>query len=352
MYIGETNASGLHHMVSELVANVLDLVMAGRATTIDVELHGDDSVSVRDDGPGFSVDPSSPAYLEKVFTQWHDTPTADGHAPHVHVGLRGVGLAPVCALSERVDVDVFREGTHYRYCFARGRRAAGGAVVGPSDARGTIVRVWPDRTIFTGRFSPTYIEERLRELACLWPGLRTRFTRAPIEVGPVADLADLVPGAPSPRLLQWERTPDEERGKGLAKTTVRVAVRWSERRFPSGPEVRTFCNLEETRGGGTHLLGPQRGLGIALGAVDPRGKGVRSWKRRFLRVAPDLEAVVSVVLVDPTYGEPTRDRLDTPEAARLVEETVREGLTEVLRGDETWRAFFSKRLEAADDARP
>ncbi|NOU29390.1 MAG: hypothetical protein HOO96_15920 [Polyangiaceae bacterium] len=344
MYVGGTDSFGLHHMLWELVANVLDLVIAGRATTIDVELHSDDSVSVRDDGPGMSVDPSSPAFLEKVFTEVHTTPTADGHAPHVHIGRVGLGLAPVCALSERVEVDVYREGTHYRQRFAQGYGTSPCEIVGATSAHGTTVHLWPDRGIFTATFSSGLLERRLKELAYLWPGLRTRFTRGTTERGPIASLEGLLPGVPGPRLLQWERTGSAERARGEAWSSSRIAVRWSENQFAEGAQIRGFCNLEETRYGGTHLLGFQRGLGMALGAVDPRGTSGRAWKARYQRIAPGLEAVVAVMLVDPSYGEPTGDRLDTPEATRMVEETVREGLATVLRDDETWRAFFAKRL--------
>lgn len=327
-------------MIWELVANVLDLIIAGRATTIDVEMHGDGSVSVRDDGPGFSVDPSSPVSLEKVFTQVHETPTADGHAPHVHVGLRGVGIAPVCALSERIEVDVLREGTHYRQRFSKGRVTSPLETVGATRDHGTTVRVWPDRSIFRGWLSPSALEDRLRQLCYLCPGLHARFTRATVELGPFRDLAGLMPGMPGPQVLEWERS----FANGSARTGVRVAVRWSEGRYLRAAQIRGFCNLEETRSGGTHLVGFQRGLGMALGAVDPQGTSGRAWKARYERIAPGLEAVVAVMLVDPNYGEPTRDRLDTPEATRMVEETVREGLATVLRDDETWRAFFAKRL--------
>ncbi len=340
MYVGETDASGLHHLVWELVANVLDLVVAGRATTIDVEMHGDGSVSVRDDGPGFSVDPSSPVSLEKVFTQVHETPTADGHAPHLHIGRRGVGLAPVCALSARVEVDVLRDGTHHRQSFAMGRATSPLEVVGATSAHGTTVRLWPDRSIFRGWLSPTALEERLRNLCYLCPGLRARFTRATVELGPYRDLAGLVPGMPGPKVLEWDRS----FANGSERTSVRVAVRWCEGRYLRDAQVRGFCNLEENRSGGSHIAGFERGVGRALAAIDAEGATGRAWKARYQKVAPGLEAVVAVMLVDPTYDQPTRDRLDTPEATRMVEETVREGLAAVLRDDATWRAFFTGRL--------
>ncbi len=344
MYFGNVHdGTGLHHLVWEVVANTLDQVLAGHATTLDLVMHTDGSVSVRDDGVGMVVDdPGAPSFLETVLTTIHYTATADGHAPHVHLGRQGLGLAAVCALCERLEVDVFRAGAHSRQSFARGARTSDCVTVGPTSERGTLLRMWPDPEIFPWnvRFDAGALESRLRELSFLWPGLRTSFTRERVGFGPSPDLLAL--HAPSSRLrhataLAWE-SPE-------GALTARVAMGFYA---PSlgRPRIHTYANLEATQDGGTHEVGFCRGVGRALAPLDPLGSHPRSWKRRFERVSPGLVAVVSVNLVDPHYGEPTKSRLESPEAEGVVEELVHQGLARALEEDRSLREHVAECLSS------
>ncbi|MBM4780493.1 MAG: hypothetical protein GQE15_22545 [Archangiaceae bacterium] len=148
MYIGDTGPRGLQHLCLELIGNSIDQFLLHRATTVSVELD-DGWLTVSDDGPGISVetDDRGLSFLESVFTSLHHTPTRDGPRDHVHVthsGL-GVGLAPVSALSERLEVESHRDGLCHRIAFARGVTVEPLQLVGKSDRQGLRIRapaVW------------------------------------------------------------------------------------------------------------------------------------------------------------------------------------------------------------------
>ncbi|HLE81063.1 MAG TPA: ATP-binding protein, partial [Dehalococcoidia bacterium] len=175
MYIGSTDQRGLHHLVYEVVDNSIDEALAGFCTKIVVKLHADGSVSVEDNGRGIPVQ-NHPQYgksaLEIVMTKLHAGSKFDRKTYKVSGGLHGVGISVVNALSVKLEVWVHREGHIYYQQYARGTPVGEVRVLGDSATRGTTVRFWPDTQVMeTLDVDWGTIEERLRELAFLNPGL-------------------------------------------------------------------------------------------------------------------------------------------------------------------------------------
>lgn len=171
MYVGSSGPRGLSHLLWELVSNVLDEHLAGHASHLWVDHAPDGTWTVADDGRGIPVD-LSPELVEAVFCRLHAGSVFDGHSPHVHVGLHGVGLSAVNALSELLVLTVERPSGTWEQIFRRGLPASPLQRLGDSHRRGTTVRFRPDRTIFEGQPLMMEIEARLVELAHLNPGLR------------------------------------------------------------------------------------------------------------------------------------------------------------------------------------
>ncbi|HEY1282066.1 MAG TPA: ATP-binding protein, partial [Acidimicrobiales bacterium] len=187
MYIGSTGLAGLHHLVWEVVDNSVDEAMAGHANRIDVTLQADGGCRVQDNGRGIPVDPypSGPhkgkSTVEVVLTVLHAGGKFGGNGYKVSGGLHGVGVSVVNALSERLVVEVDRDGKRYRQEFAKGGRPQSKLeVVGksPRDRTGATVTFWPDPTVFVAEgseFSARTVLERLQTMAFLNKGLEIRF---------------------------------------------------------------------------------------------------------------------------------------------------------------------------------
>jgi DNA gyrase/topoisomerase IV subunit B len=332
MFIGDTaDGSGLVHMVWELVANSLDQHLAGRCSRVDVLLEQDGSVVVEDDGPGIPlVDASGRPFAEVALTQFHATPTFDGHAPHEHVGAgrHGIGLFPLNALSSRLVLDVFRDGFHHTQRFERGFAVSRVEKVGPSTRTGTRVSLQPDPAMFSDSwFNAGTIAARLRELAWLLPGLTLTFQ----------DRREHVFREPRGLIVFLERT---RRGlepvggtlvldKLVGEIRVEAAVEWLTSPWPT---VESYANIERTTDDGTHVEGLVQGLARALRDTVPAWKD-RPKKKATEAVWRGLHAVVCVRLQDPTYDSPTKSRLVNPEAKSAVSSAVRGAFTEFAQGN-------------------
>lgn len=329
MYVGSVDdGSALHHLLWELVANSVDEHLAGRCRSIDVTLHDGGAATVEDDGGGIPVEQErrGVSVLELVLTQLHPGATYDGHSPHVHLGLHGVGVVAVNALSESLVAEVFRQGKHYRQAYRRGRPEGPVEVVGETDRQGTRITFSPDPTIFKApEFDASLVSDRLRELAFLFAGLACRFVderkqRFHYEGG-LGNYVERLsrPGRPLHKPVVCRG------GQGPLK--IEAALQWAE---GASASILGFVNGLRTVAGGTHI----KGLSWALaGMFFEQTKAERPRDRRRIAEAMEqgLSAVVHVHLHDPKFGSPTRAELKNPEIALAVTEIVADGLRRFCR---------------------
>jgi DNA gyrase subunit B len=313
-------------MIWEVVANALDEHLAGRCTRVDLELAADGSIGVDDDGAGMPVhEVDGIPFAERVLTTYHDEPTSDGHAPHEHVGLHGVGVFVVCALSTWLELDVFRDGSHYAQRFERGRPVSPLGVLEPTNRKGTRVRFLPDPTIFSSTWvDPGPVVSRLKEMSYLLPGLAFSFVdrrehRFHEPDGLAAYVRSRMRPEPLAPLLQVRGTVDD--------VSVEAAAGWGPLPWAS---IESFANIDRTTDGGTHVRGFMLGLTTGLQQVASEACAGVPIEQIEAAVSRGLVAIVCVRLVDPTYGAPTKSRLETPEAKTAVEDRVASAFAEFL----------------------
>jgi len=349
MYIGDTGPAGLHHLVWEAVDNSIDECMAGRATMVAVRVHADGSVSVTDDGSGIPIEPKkheNPLYdgkpaVELVMTLLHAGGKfgEEGSAYQVSGGLHGVGISCVNALSEWLDVEVYRDGGIHRIGFERGRTKTPlhkVSDIGPDSPRrtGTKVHFKPDHTIFPDiTFNAHVLSHRLRELAYLNPGVTIRFTDE--RVGADGSIRD--------ETFRFEKGISEYVAHlNHAKTTLHdivyfageikeavfsceVAMQYND---SYNELILTFANNIRTVDGGTHLSGFKTALTRTLnnyakqaGLIkekDPMPTG-DDWRE-------GLAAVISVKLREPQFEGQTKGKLRNTEVEGYVSQIVSEKL--------------------------
>ena len=268
MYIGSTSASGLHHLVWEIVDNAVDEALAGFCTQILVTVHQDNSVTVVDNGRGIPVDlhpVKKIPTLEVVLTILHAGGKFDNAAYKVSGGLHGVGSSVVNALSKKMIAQVRRDGKVYEMQFARGKTTQKMKVVGTSDTTGTTITFWPDDEIFeTTVYDYDTLHDRLQEMAFLNRGLKIVLTdereRTPrVEEfcyqGGIIDFVkflnegeDVPEGLKEPIYLRGENTTDDP----AKRAEVEVAIQWNT---SYSENVMSFANNIYTMDGGTHLEG-------------------------------------------------------------------------------------------------
>lgn len=340
MYVGDLrDGSGLHHMVWEVVGNVIDLHLAGKATELTVDVR-DGWVEVQDDGPGFPVARSRGAEsaIEMILTSLHCGATYDGHFPHVHVGgaLHGVGLAAVNALSTELEIETRTRGRVYRLLYRRGEPVEPLADVGRSETTGTRIRFLPDPEIFSGPGLDTArIRNRLEELAFLNPLMTIRFDRERIREreGITAMVWKLAAARGADPSLAVRRVTAAHDG-----VQVDVALTWLEE---GRPELHGFVSQARAVEG-THVAGFWDALRVGLGSLRPREMTPRVFDEVLGR---GLIAVVHVGLYDPQFGAPTKERLCSPEARVAVREVLSDALRRWCRAEPSLERELHGRLE-------
>jgi DNA gyrase subunit B len=359
MYIGSTGARGLHHLVYEVVDNSVDEALAGRNDRVEVTLHPDNSVTVRDYGSGIPVDVMAdqglPA-LTVVLTKLHAGGKFGGDGYKVSGGLHGVGVSVVNALSDWLIAEVRRAGKLYRQEFSRGNPTTEMEVVGKvaKGETGTTIAFLPDAEIFEElEFSTETLVQRLRETAFLTRGLRIVLTdeRAGGEThefhyqGGIRDFVAYVNRSKDPvhkRIVYFEGESDQG--------NVDVAMQWNSSYQES---VYTFANNINTHEGGSHLSGFKGALTGTLNKY-ARDKGLLKEKEENLDgedVREGLAAVVSVKLRDPQFEGQTKTKLGNPGVRGLVEQTVNQRLAEFLEENPTDARQIIQKAIAASRAR-
>jgi DNA gyrase subunit B len=357
MYIGSTDARGLHHLVYEVVDNAIDEALAGYCDDIDVTIHEDQSVSVSDDGRGIPVDTHEeydrPA-VEVIMTVLHAGGKFDNKSYQVSGGLHGVGVSVVNALSKRLEVEIRRDGAVWRHAFDRGEpREDGFERVRDLEAdedTGTMVRFWPDTDIFeTTDFTFSTLANRLRELAFLNSGVeitlsdeRDGESEQFRYEGGIREFVQYLNETKTPLhedVIYFEDLSQE--------ITVEVAMQATDELQGS---IHSFANNINTREGGTHLTGFKTALtrvvndyaneeGLA-GDIDGNLKGED--------VREGLTAVISIKHPDPQFEGQTKTKLGNSEVRGIVESAMHDGLgTYFEEHPDTARAIISKAVEAA-----
>ncbi len=324
MYIGSTDARGLHHLVYEVVDNSIDEAMAGYCDRVEITLHLDNSVTVRDNGRGIPVDihpkEGVPA-VQVVMTKLHAGGKFDNTAYKVSGGLHGVGVSCVNALSEWLEVTVRQNGRRWRQRYERGVPVTELMDLGEADGHGTTVRFFPDEQIFeTTEFSFPVLQKRFEELAYLNRGLqivcvdeRSNETHTyHAEGGLEQFVKDLNSGEPGIHSIIS--------GEGLAEgVTVDFALQYNA---GYKENVHTFANNIRTTEGGTHLAGFKTALTRGINAyIKSQPDLVKKLKGAALSgddVREGLTAVISVKLPQPQFEGQTKTKLGNSEITGIV----------------------------------
>jgi DNA gyrase subunit B len=357
MYIGSTGARGLHHLVYEVVDNSVDEALAGRNERIDVTLHPDNSVTVRDHGSGIPVDvmpeQGRPA-LEVVLTKLHAGGKFGGEGYKVSGGLHGVGVSVVNALSEWLVAEVYRDGQVYRQEYERGVPKADMEVVGKTKETGTKISFLPDADVFEEvEFSAETLVQRLRETAFLTKGLaivlldeREGDDRYEFKYdGGIRDFVGYINEAKDAihkHIVYFESETDDG--------AVEIAMQWNSSYVES---VFSFANNINTHEGGSHLSGFKAALTGTLNKY-ARDKGLLKDKEENLEgedVREGLAGVISVKLRDPQFEGQTKTKLGNPWVRGLVEQAVNAKLAEFLEENPTDARQVITKAVAARNAR-
>ena len=360
MYIGDTGMRGLHHLVWEVVDNSVDEALAGLADRIDVRVHKDGSISVKDNGRGIPVDmhESGKPALEVILTKLHSGGKFDKGSYKVSGGLHGVGISCVCALAEVLDVEVQRNGNLYRQSYARGVPASELKIIGKADSTGTTMRFKADPQVMEStEFSYEILRKRLREMAYLMgssnllislfdertdEGEEFNFPEGLIEF--VKDLNHGKNAIHKEVVYFRQRIPMASDPDKIYE--IAIALQYSDAYHEN---VFSFVNNINTIEGGTHLVGFRTALTRTL----------NSWAKtaKFLKdkdpipsgddFKEGLAAIISVKVPDPQFESQTKIKLGNREVQSVVESTVGEGLRTYFEENPTVpKSIYGKALDA------
>jgi len=329
-----TDTSRPNHLAQEVIDNAVDEAIAGHARLIEVTVHKDGSLEVRDDGRGMPVDihpEEGVPGVEVILTRLHAGGKFSSKNYQFSGGLHGVGVSVVNALSKHLEVWVRRGGKEYNIAFANGEKVSDLEVVGTVGRQntGTRVRFWPDPQYFDSpKFSLPRLRHVLRAKAVLCPGLKVRFFDEAsgereewcYEGGLRDYLVEALNGA--------ERLPEEPFTGNLA--SAHEAAEWAVVWLPEGGELVTesYVNLIPTPQGGTHVNGLRTGLTEAMREFCE----FRSLLPRGVRITPDdvwdrCAYILSVKLEDPQFSGQTKERLSSRECATFVAGVVKDAFS-------------------------
>ncbi len=353
MYIGTTAASGLHHLVYEVIDNSVDEAMAGYCKEISVTIHIDNSITVIDDGRGIPVDIHSvkkvPA-AQVVMTTLHAGGKFDNDTYKVSGGLHGVGVSVVNALASRLDLEIWRDGKVYSQSYEKGVPVTEFRQTGRTTKRGTKVTFKPDLEIFeTTDFSFDILSQRLRELAYLNPSLRIRIEDLRTDKEQVfyyeGGVVDFVKHLNKNRSALHE--PPIHFSGEKENIGVEIALQYHD---GYNETLFSFANTINTVEGGTHLVGFKAALTRSLNGYIAAAGLSKDLKRNLSGedVREGLTAVLSVKLPDPQFEGQTRAKLGNSEVKGLVETICNERLSMFLEQNPgEARRIVEKAIDAA-----
>jgi DNA gyrase subunit B len=353
MYIGSTGSMGLHHLVYEVVDNSIDEAMAGFCKNIDVVIHFDNSITVKDDGRGIPTDihkdEGKPA-AEVVMTILHAGGKFDRNSYKVSGGLHGVGVSVVNALSSKLELEVKRGGFVYFQKYETGDPVTEFKKIGKTDKRGTRVTFWPDEEIFeTTEFDYTILSNRLKELAFLNAGVTITFTDERSDKketfyyeGGIEEYVSYLCG-------NKEKVHDHP--IYLTTKTDDIEIEIAFQYISTYNEILlSFVNNINTIEGGTHLTGFKGAITRTINNFAQANNMKKDFKGSFSGedVREGLVAVVSVRLLEPQFEGQTKSKLGNSEVKGLVESFVNEKLQQFFEENiAVAKAVINKTLLAA-----
>ena len=343
MYIGDTDdGTGLHHMVYEVVDNSIDEALAGHCKNIEIDINNDGTVTVRDDGRGIPVDlhkGEKKSAAEVIMTQLHAGGKFDHDSYKVSGGLHGVGVSVVNALSEKLELEINRDGKKYFIEFKNGNAKSALKVVGKSKISGTQITFLPSKDIFSStKFSASIIQKRMRELAFLNKGVKISITDLTSKKEKKIDFK--FDGG----IVEFVEFLDEKReklknknGNDLFKkpiylegkkngVEVECSIKWNA---AYSEDVYPYTNNIYQKDGGTHLLGFRSALTRVINKYATENNLL---KKNKLNISGDdikegLTCVMSTKIPDPKFSSQTKDKLVSSEVRMIVETIVNEKLS-------------------------
>ena len=339
MYIGDTDdGSGLHHMVFEVVDNSIDEALAGHCKNISISINSDNTVTVEDDGRGIPVDMHKGEKMsaaEVIMTQLHAGGKFDHDSYKVSGGLHGVGVSVVNALSEKLDLNIYRDGNEYEVKFKDGNAVKPLRKLGKTKKNGTKITFLPSKEIFSSiKFSSSILEKRIRELAFLNKGIAIKLidttSKKTKDVLHKYDggIIEFVRHINNKKPLLVNKNEKEVFKKPVYVTATKnnVVVECSfEWNAGYAEEVLPFTNNIPQKDGGTHLLGFRSALTriinkYSIDKINKKNKISLSGED----IKEGLTAVLSIKMPDPKFSSQTKDKLVSSEIRNIVEHIINE----------------------------
>jgi DNA gyrase subunit B len=364
MYIGDTDdGTGLHHMVYEVVDNSIDEALAGHCKNIDVKINSDGTITVRDDGRGIPVDMhkgEKKSAAEVIMTQLHAGGKFDHDSYKVSGGLHGVGVSVVNALSEKLKLEINRDGKKHFIEFKDGDAKAPLKVIGKSNETGTQITFLPSKEIFSSiKFIPNIIIKRMRELAFLNKGIK-------ITINDLNQKKEkLIEFKFDGGVLEFVNYLDEKREKLLNKTgndlfkkplyiegkkdniEIECSLKWNA---SYSEDIYPYTNNIYQKDGGTHLLGFRSAL---TRVINKYATEHNLLKKNKLTISGDdikegLTCVLSAKIPDPKFSSQTKDKLVSSEVRMIVENIINEKLSIWFdQNPSTAKTILAKVMQAA-----
>jgi len=340
MYIGDTDdGSGLHHMVFEVVDNAIDEALAGYCKNITVSMNKDNTVTVEDDGRGIPVDMHKGEKMsaaEVIMTQLHAGGKFDHDSYKVSGGLHGVGVSVVNALSEKLDLNIFRDGKEYSITFKNGNSVKPLKEAGKTKKTGTKITFLPSKEIFSSiKFSSSILQRRMRELAFLNKGVSITLiddtgSKAKEFLnkydGGIIEFVEFI-NQKKPQLVNKNEVAvfkkpifvTAEKDKVIVECSFAWNAGYSE-------DVLAFTNNIHQKDGGTHLLGFRSAL---TRVINKYANDTNLLKKNKITISGDdikegLVAVLSIKMPDPKFSSQTKDKLVSSEIRLIVESVINE----------------------------
>ncbi len=337
MYIGDTDdGTGLHHMVFEVMDNAIDEALAGHCKNIAVSINKDNTVTIEDDGRGIPVDMhkgEKVSAAEVIMTQLHAGGKFDHDSYKVSGGLHGVGVSVVNALSEKLSLNIYRDGKEYEINFENGNTLKPLKKIGNTKKKGTKISFLPSNKVFSSiKFSSSILDKRIRELAFLNKGIRITLLDRTLKKekefihkydGGIVEFVKHINNK-RPILVNKNEKEVFKKPVFVAATKNNVVVECAfEWNAGYSEEVLPFTNNIPQKDGGTHLLG----FRSALTRVINKYSNERNSKKNKITLSGEdikegLTAVLSIKMADPKFSSQTKDKLVSSEIRLIVENII------------------------------